>query len=100
MIGVFIVKRPTCSYLHSSVFALIGPYVCYTGVCAKAKSVCQNCCVRKMCVFVFNCSATSPTSLFFFVELALNEDLDKDVANGVLGGFCYTVLVWGFGLQA
>ena len=50
-VGVFILKELTYNYLHSSAFTLIGPYACYTGVCAQAKFCVLKMGVRKMCVF-------------------------------------------------
>ena len=45
----------------ASASALTGPYACYAGVHTQAESVHQNC-VRKMCVFVSNHSATPKCS--------------------------------------
>ena len=61
VLGVFIIRDGLAATFTASAFTLIGPAMGYTGVHAQAESVCQNC-VRKMCMFVFNCRATS--SLF------------------------------------
>ena len=44
----------TCT---ASAFALTDLYACYTGVHAQAESCVPKLCARKMCVFVFICSA-------------------------------------------
>ena len=65
-----------CLYLRNqlaatfpaSAFTLIGPYVCYIGVCTQAESVHQNCVLRR-CVCLCLIKVLHLTSLFFFFEL-------------------------------
>ena len=54
---VFITRDGLAAIFTASAFTLIGPAMGYTGVHAQAEFVCQNC-FRKMCMFVFNHSAT------------------------------------------
>ena len=62
--GVYITQDLLAATITVSAFALIGPATCYAGVHTQAESVCQNC-VRKMCLLVFNHSATSPMLIFW-----------------------------------